>query len=195
MNLVERVKRILLNPRTEWEVIAAEATTPAELYKGYIMPLAAIGPVAQVIGFSVLGMRMPFGGGAVYRTPIGSAITSAAVTYVLSLIVVYLLALIIDGLAPTFGGTKNQNQALKTAAYASTASWVAGIFTLVPGLRVLAILGLYSIYLLYLGLPATMKAPGDRAGAYTGVIIVAAVVLFFVVGMIGGRLMGGPVYY
>ena len=70
---------------------------------------------------------------------------------------------------------------------------IAGIFTLVPGLRVLAILGLYSIYLLYLGLPVTMKAPSDRAGAYTGVVILAAFVLFFIIGMIGTRMMGMPI--
>jgi hypothetical protein len=192
MGLVERVKGILLTPRSEWETIAAEATTPAELYKGYILPLAAIGPICQVVGYSVLGLRMPFGS-TVYRTPIGTALTSAVVTYVLSLIGVFVLAMIIDGLAPTFGGTRSQIQGLKTAAYASTASWVAGIFTLVPGLRVLAILGLYSIYLLYLGLPVTMKAPSDRAGAYTGVVILAAFVLFFIIGMIGTRMMGMPI--
>jgi hypothetical protein len=192
MGLVERVKGILLTPRSEWETIAAEATTPAELYKGYILPLAAIGPICQVVGYSVLGLRMPFGS-TVYRTPIGTALTSAVVTYVLSLIGVFVLAMIIDGLAPTFGGTRSQIQGLKTAAYASTASWLAGIFTLVPGLRVLAILGLYSIYLLYLGLPVTMKAPSDRAGAYTGVVILAAFVLFFIIGMIGTRMMGMPI--
>jgi hypothetical protein len=193
MNLVERVKRLLLTPAAEWQVIEAEAITPAELYRGYIMPLAAIGPVAQVIGFSVLGIRMPFGG-AVYRIPLGTAIASAVVTYVLTLVVVYLIALVIEGLAPTFGGTKDRMQALKTTAYSSTASWVAGIFTLIPGLRVLGILGLYSIYLLYLGLPVTMKAPNDRAGAYTGVVILVAVVLMFLMWTIGGRLMGAPIY-
>jgi hypothetical protein len=193
MNLVERVKRILLTPAAEWQVIEAEATTPAEVYKGYVMPLAAIGPIAQVIGFSVLGIRMPFGG-AVYRIPIGSAVAAAVVTYLLALLGVYLLALIIDGLAPTFGGTRNRVQALKTVAYSSTAYWVAGIFTLIPGLRVLGILGLYSIYLLYLGLAALMKAPSDRAGAYAGVVILAAVALMFLMWTIGGRLMGAPVY-
>ena len=136
---------------------------------------------------------MPFGG-SVYRIPFGSSIASAVATYLLTLVGIYVLGLIIDGLAPTFAGTKNRVQALKTAAYSSTASWVSGIFTLIPGLRVLGILGLYSIYLLYLGLPVMMKSPGDRAGAYTGVVIVAAIALFFIVGMVGGRLMGAPLY-
>ena len=193
MNLVERVKGILLTPRSEWDVIASETTTPSALFTGYVLPLAAIGPVAQVIGFSVLGVRMPLGG-AVYRTPIGAALTSAVVAYVLSLLGVWVMALIIDALAPTFGGTRSQIQALKTAAYSSTAIWVAGIFTLVPGLRVLYILGLYSVYLLYIGLPATMKAPADRAGPYTGVVIVAQIVLFFLVRLVGGRFLVGPAY-
>ena len=123
MSLVDRVKRILMSPRTEWQVIDTEPTTAAQLYTGYIVPLAAIGPIAQLIGYSVFGISVPFMG--TYRVPIGSAISSALVTYVLSLAATYVLALIIDGLAPTFNGQRNQIQALKVAAYSSTASWVA----------------------------------------------------------------------
>ena len=190
MNLVDRVKRILMSPRTEWQVIDAEPATPAQLYTGYIVPLAAIGPIAQLIGYSVFGISVPFMG--TYRVPIGSAITSALVTYVLSLAAIYVLALIIDGLAPTFNGQRSQIQALKVAAYSSTASWVAGIFSLIPGLRLLTILGLYSLYLLYLGLPIVMKAPREKAMAYTAVVILAAIVLFMVIGVIAGRFMALP---
>jgi hypothetical protein len=190
MDLVQRVKQILLSPRTEWPVIDAEVTTPAELYKSYIVPLAAIGPIAQIIGYSVFGITVPFMG--TYRVPIGSAITSALVGFILTLVGTYVLALIIDGLAPTFNGQRSQIQALKVAAYSSTASWVAAIFALVPGLRLLTILGLYSVYLLYLGLPILMKSPRDKAMGYTAVVIVAAIVLFMVIGVIGAHFMGVP---
>jgi hypothetical protein len=189
MNLVDRVKRMLLSPQQEWEVIDGEATTPSALYTGYIMPLAAIGPIATVIGYSVFGNRMP-SGGTVYRVPLGSAIMSAIVTYVLTLVGVYLLALIIDAFAPTFGGTKSPIQALKVATYSSTAGWVAGIFAIMPGLRTLTILGLYSIYLLYLGLPALMKAPKDRAVAYTVLVVVVEALLMIMVGLVGGQFSG-----
>jgi hypothetical protein len=187
MNLVDRVKPILLSPRTEWEVIDAEPTTAAQLYTGYILTLAAIGPIAQIIGYSVFGVSAPFMG--TYRVPIGSAITSGLVAYILTLAGTYVLALIIDGLAPTFNGQRSQIQALKVAAYSSTATWVAGIFALIPGLRLLTILGLYSVYLLYLGLPVLMKSPAEKAVAYTAVIILAAIVLFMVIGVIAGRFM------
>ena len=185
MALAERVKRILLTPREEWRVIDTEPATPAGLFTGYIIPLAAIGPVAQAIGYSVFGVSLPFMG--TYRTPIGSAITGAVVTFALTLAGVYVLALVIDALAPTFDGTRNQIQALKVAAYASTASWLAGIFALVPGLRVLGLLGLYSLYLLYLGLPVLMKSPAEKALGYTVVVILAAIVLFMLIGLVAGR--------
>jgi hypothetical protein len=190
MALVDRVKRILLSPGPEWEVIDAEPTTPAALYTGYIVPLAAIGPIAQLIGYSVFGISVPFMG--TYRVPFGSALTSAIVTYVLSLVATYVLALIIDALAPTFNGQRGQTQALKVAAYSSTAAWVAGIFALIPGLRLLMILGAYSLYLLYLGLPILMKVPRDKALAYTAVVVLAAIVLFMVIGMIASRFIGMP---
>jgi hypothetical protein len=193
MALMDRVKNILLTPRTEWEVIDAEPTTVAALYKGYVIPLAAIGPVAQAIGFSVFGMPVPFLG--TYRTPVGTAVTQAVVTYVLTLVAVFVLALIIDALAPTFNGTANRIQALKVAAYSYTASWVAGIFLLIPALSLLSILGVYGLYLLFLGLPILMKAPKEKAMGYTVVVIIAAIVLFMAIGLVAGMFVSTPAMF
>jgi tetrahydromethanopterin S-methyltransferase subunit C len=190
MALVDRVKNILLTPKTEWQVIDAEPTTVGDLYKGYIIPLAAIGPIATAIGWTVFGMRVPFLGS--YRTPIGTAITSAVVQYLMTLIGVYVLAIIIDKLAPTFNGTPSMIQALKVSAYSSTAAWVAGIFGLVPALSILSILGVYSLYLLYLGLPALMKSPPEKSLSYTVVVILSAIVLFMLIGYIGSMFVRGP---
>jgi hypothetical protein len=185
MNLVERVKRILLSPRTEWEVIDAEPTTAAELYTRYIVPLAAIGPVAQVIGFSIFGVMG-------YRVPIGSALTYALASFVLTLVGTYVLGLIIDALAPTFDGQRSLIQGLKVAAYSTTAAWVAGVFAVIPALAVLSIVGMYSLYLLYLGLPILMKAPKEKAMGYTVVVILAAIVIFLIIGTISRRFMMFP---
>jgi hypothetical protein len=189
MALVDRVKNILLSPRAEWPVIDAEPATVSSLYTGYIIPLAAIPVICQAIGMSAIGITIPFVG-THYRTPVVSAITSAAVLYVFSLIAVFIVALIVDGLAPTFGGTKNQVQALKVVAYSYTASWVGGILSLVPAISVIGILfGLYSLYLLYLGLPVLMKSPPDKAVGYTAVVVICTIVvtwvIFFAVAALG----------
>jgi hypothetical protein len=179
--IVERVKSILLRPAATWEVIDAEPATVGGIFKGYVVPLALIPVVAGLIGGVVFGYGLF---GVNYKPPILGAVVSAAVTYGLSLLGVYLLALIIDGLAPTFGGQKSQVQAFKVAAYASTASWVAGIFQIYPPLMWLSLLGLYSLYLLYRGLPPLMKTPEEKALPYTAVVIVVAIVIAIVVGII-----------
>lgn len=190
MDLVERAKRILLQPGQEWQVIDKEATTTADLYKSYIVPLAAIGPVASIIGLSVVGVSLPISG--TYRVPFGTAISHGVVSYVLTLAGVYVLALIINALAPTFAGVKNEMQALKVATYSSTAAWVAGVFGLIPMLSMLGILGVYSLYLLYLGLPVLMKAPQEKTLGYTAVVIIAAIVVFAIIGVVGGAFVRYP---
>lgn len=191
MNLVDRVKNILLQPKAEWGVIAAESTPTADLYKSYIAPLAAIGPAASIIGMSVVGISMPFMG--TIRVPITSSIAHAVTSYVLTLVGVFIIALIIDALAPSFGGEKNQEQALKVAAYAATPSWVAGIVMLVPMLGIIGLLAaLYGLYLLYLGLPLLMKAPQEKAIPYTVVVVVVAVVVMMVIGGVSSIFMPTP---
>jgi len=188
MALVDRVKQILLSPRTEWPVIDAEPATVASLYTGYIMPLAAIPVICNAIGMSLIGVTIPLVGGH-YKTPFGTALISAAVTYCFTLIGVYLMALIVDALAPSFGGTKNQVQALKVVAYAYTASWVGGFLGLIPALSVIGILfGLYSLYLLFLGLPVLMKAPEDKAVGYTVVVIICSILVMVLIAFVVGTL-------
>ncbi len=180
MNIVERVKNILLKPKDEWGVIATETHTVQGLYTRYVMILAAIPAVAAFIGMSVVGVS---GFGASYRLPIAAGLAQMVVQYLLSLGSVYLIALLIDALAPSFGGEKNFMQAFKVAAFFPTASWVAGVFAIIPALGILALLGgLYSLYLLYLGLPRLMKAPDEKAIPYTVVVIIVAIVIMVVIG-------------
>ena len=189
MNITERIKGILLKPKEEWQTIAGETTPIAELYKNYIILLAAIGPVASFIGMSLVGVSLPVGGA--YRVSITAGIVSAIVQYVLTLVSVYVLAFIIDALAPTFSGEKNIDQAFKLATYSYTPGWLVGIFALIPALGFLGILGLYGIYLLYVGLPVLMKSPKEKSTVYTIAIIVAAIIIFVVIGAISRAFMPG----
>jgi hypothetical protein len=195
-NLVERAKNILLSPKTEWPVIAAEPDTTSGLYTRYIMILAAITPIAMFLKSTLIGIQVPFLG--TFRVDMGTGLTQLVIFYILSLAWAYVFALIVNALAPTFGGQKDSVQALKTVAYAMTAGWVAGIGNLLPWIGMLIGLagGIYSIYLLYLGLPVTMKSPPEKAAGYTAVSIIVALVLgwiFWTVvgGVIGSSMMGG----
>jgi hypothetical protein len=167
MNLVDRVKNILLSPRTEWPKIAAEAATVQSLYVGYILILAAIGPIALLIRSG------------------GAAIAVAVAQYAIALVVTYLIALIVDVLAPTFSGTKDFMQSLKLVAYSYTAAWIAGVFLLL-GSTTGGLLGLiaaiYAWYTFYLGVPVLKKCPPEKAVGYTIVVVLCGIVLAIVLG-------------
>src|SRR5690606_13016880 len=127
--LVARGKGILLAPKAEWPVIAGEPATVKGLYTGYAMILAAIPAVfgfikGSFIGHSLFGVTVP--------TPIAAGLVGMVVGYALGLAMLYVVALVVNALAPSFGGEKDQVQALKTVASAWTASWVAGIANIVP---------------------------------------------------------------
>jgi hypothetical protein len=188
--LMARAKAILTSPRTEWPVIAAEPATVGDIYKNYVMILAAIPAVFAFLKYSVIGIHLPMLG--TYRAGIGSGLGAMVLNYVLALASAYVLALIVDALAPAFGGQKNNLQAFKTVAYASTASWIAGIGQVVPWLSLLIMLagGIYSIYLIYLGLPHTMKCPPEKAVGYTAVTVIVAIILSWLVGLVVGSVMG-----
>jgi hypothetical protein len=202
MALVDRVKNILLSPRTEWAVIDAEPATVASLYTGYIIPLALIPTICRAIGSVVFGVSLGFGDRI--HVPVMTALTGACVSFVMQLVGVYLFAFIVDALAPTFGGTKNMVQSLKTAAYSATPVWVLGILSIFPGaiFSLLQLIGLfYMLYLFFLALPVVMKAPQDKAIGYALVsivcMIIVALILGAVLGMLGlgmGSMMGAGNY-
>jgi len=187
VNLIERVKSLLTKPADTWAQIESEPATIGGLYRSWVVPLAAIPAVCGLIGMAVFGVGAL---GFTYKPPIVSSAANAVVAYGLTLAGVYISALIIDGLAPTFGGTKDKIQSFKVAAYAPTAVWIAGVFQLYPPLAIIAILGaLYSLYLLYKGLPLLMKTPPEKALPYTALIVVASIVIGIVVFSVSGAVM------
>ena len=180
MNLVERAQAILLKPKQTWPVIADEPATTASIYTNWLIYLAAIPAVAGFIGLSLIGVGAF---GVSVRIPVLAGLTQAVVGYALSLAAVFIVALIVDALAPSFGGTKNPLNALKLVAFGSTAGFLGGIFSLLPSLSILGLLAaLYSIYLLYTGVPVLMKSPPEKATAYTAVIVVCSIVAMIVLG-------------
>jgi hypothetical protein len=184
MGLLDRVKSILLSPKTEWEVIAGEEPNPGQIIMGYVLPLALIPAVATIIGMGIVGMG-PF-------SSFSYGIAMGVVSVVTSLVGVYITALVVDLLAPTFGSEKDFGRSLQLVAYSWTPAWVAGILQIVPVLGTLAMLaGFYGIYLMYLGLPPIKKTPQDKQVVYLVVSFVVLVVVYMVIAFVlGGIVMG-----
>jgi hypothetical protein len=121
------------------------------------------------------------------RLGAGAAFAGTVLHFVQTFVSVFVVALIVDALAPTFGGRKDALRALKVTAYSFTPAWVAAVLTVLPSLGPIAgLLGLYGLYLLYLGLPVLMRSPADRSLGYTVVIVLCAIVLSLLVAIVTG---------
>ncbi len=192
MGMIDRVKNILLTPKTEWDVIAAEPTKTKDVVVGYLLPLAVVSAIAGFISVAIIGTAMGFLGGTA-RMPMMWALVLLVYKLVSVVIGAFVLAFIIDALAPTFGGQKNFDNAMKLVAYSYTAGVVGAVLAILPylGLLLALIMGLYCIYLLYLGLPKLMKNPPEKTLAYTVVIIVVAIVVGVIIGAVSTLVMGG----
>ncbi len=176
MNLVERAKNILLTPKTEWPIIAGETATISSLLTTYVFPMAALPAIASLLsGFLIGG---------------GLSINMAIATYVAAVLSFVITAYVVDLLATNFKSEKDLNKSAQLVAYSSTASWIAHILSIVPGIGWLAgILGsLYVIYLMYLGLDTMKKTPEDQKIIYMVVvfivIVVSSIILAAVLGML-----------
>jgi predicted outer membrane lipoprotein len=186
--LQKRVVGILTDPIHEWRMIAAEQDDVESLYKGYILPLAAIPAVSMFLGLGIIGA--PFAG----RFGIVTALTSAIWIYGTNLALPILGAMVVEKLAPRFRSSGTLIDALKLVAYASTPMWVAGVLYLLLYIAPLVLIaGLYSVYLLYSGLPAMMKTHPDQAVPYTVVTVIAMLVIGIVLSAIRA-VLGLPSY-
>jgi Yip1 domain len=182
MNIVDRVKNLITAPAKEWEVIKGESWTVADLFTKYAIILAGIPAIAGLIGYSLFGFSYGFGS---FKLPIGTSITWAVLTYILSLVGVFVLGFIIDALAPSFGSTKDLVASLKVAVFSSTPGWVAGIINIFPSLSwIAAIASIYGLVLLYMGLQIVKVVPKEKMVGYFVVILIVAILVYVVIGLI-----------
>lgn len=168
MDIVQRAKNILIQPAHEWRVIAGESTDVGSLLRDYAAPVSGIAAVCQWLGLSTLF-------GAAGMGFVRMAVT-AAVSWALGLFSLWIAAIVLENLAPSFSSRRSTIQSLKLVVYASTPLWIVGILTLIPQLGALFIVGvIYAIYLVYVGLPSVLETPSDKVVPF---MVTSAVVVF-----------------
>lgn len=180
--LIDRAKNIIMTPSAEFDRIDNEAADLGKIYTGYVLPLAITAALCSFVGLAVFGIGP-------WRMPMVTGLINAAVGVGLSLLGVYLVAVIANALAPNFGSQANAGKAHQLIAYSWTPAFLASVFSLFPPLAILGILGLYAFALLYIGLPRLMKTPEDKRVGYFIVLILVGIVVNIVVGAIAGQIL------
>jgi hypothetical protein len=180
MPILARAKNILLTPKREWPVIANENGSTSSLLRNYVIPMSLIPAIASLIGYGLVGAN-----GILFRMS-GRywGISMALNSFITSLAVYFLGTALVDRLAPAFGSTRDTTASARLVAYSYTPAWLAGIFYALPGLQQGVVLGLYSVYLFYLGTPLLKRTPEDQRMAYTIVSAILLIIIRFVVGLL-----------
>lgn len=189
MTLMSRVKAIMLDPDSEWRVIADEPGGVTYLFTRYVAILALIPALAGFIGYSIIGVSVSAG---TFRVPLVPGLINMALSYVFTFVIVYAVALVVDTLATSFRAERHFPNALKLAVYSFTPVWLAGIFILIPGLSFLSILGLYGLYLIWTGLTPLMGSPRDKSFFYALTVLAAAIVVTIVLAIVQNTIASIP---
>jgi len=173
-NLIQRVINIITKPKQEWQVIASEQPNTMKLIGGYALILALIPAISAFIGFGIIGQ---------YSYAILSVGIMQGIMQLFSAVIsVYLLTFVIDMLAPSFDSEKNFGRSMQLAVYSNTAMWIAGILLIFPRIGWLGMLvgGVYSIYLLAIGVPVLKRTPHEKVIGYTALIIIATFLILVI---------------
>ena len=181
MTLIDRVKNIITNPNKEWDVISTEQPDAGKIITGYVLPLAGMAAIAAFIGYGLIGFNV-FG----FRVSgVNWGLYQALTILIGAIVSVYITALVVDMLAPSFGSQKNFNRSVQLVAYSFTPMWIGGILAIFPPIALIGgLFGLYGLYLLYIGLPKLKLTPPDKQIGYFVVTLIVTLVVYFVIAWI-----------
>jgi hypothetical protein len=183
-NTIELVKDLTFKPKETWADIKGREMTAGAIMRDYLIILAALPAIAQFFGRWIIGVSIPFGGGMV-KLSFFASLVSALIGYVLTVAGIWAFAKILQFLAPKFDSSNDETMALKIAVFSASPYLIAGIVGIIPALGVIAFLvGIYCLYLIYVGLPIVMDTPKEKSLPFTVVSIIAVILIAIIIGAI-----------
>ena len=187
INVIERAKNMIVQPDKEWTVIAAETPNTGQIITGYVLILVGAAAIAAFIGYAFVGFNV-----LGYRDKgFDWGLYQALTVFLGGLLSVYVTALVVDMLAPTFNSEKNFNRSIQLVAYSFTPAWIGGLLMIIPSLAVIgSLFGLYGLYLMYIGIPKIKKTPADKHTGYFVVVLIVTILVYIVVGWLLTLILG-----
>ncbi|MFP4060332.1 MAG: Yip1 family protein [Bacteroidales bacterium] len=185
--IVKRTKNIIVNPIGEWEIIKAESPGKNNVLKNFVLPYVVVIGIAALIGSAIFHSRFGFS--------ISYIITSSIISMIMAFAGVYLSALLINELAPSFDSVKNSDNSFSYVAYSFTAYFVAtavsDLLDIYPLNILISLAGLYSFYILWLGATPMMSTPEEKKAGFVIVSALIIIGVYAVLSIILGLLFSG----
>ena len=160
MDLIEffqRAKNFITSPVEEWQVIKEEQASRSGVVRNYVLPFIFLLAITTFLGIFLFRN---------YVT-ISIMVLGAVVTSLGAFLSIYISAYIINELAPRFESKKDFTSSFKLATYSYTAVFIThSIASLLLPLYFIVIFGLYSVYVLWMGLGPMMETPKESRLIY-----------------------------
>lgn len=173
MDLIEfsqRAKNFITSPVEEWQVIKEEQASRSGVVRNYVLPFIFLLAITTFLGIFLFRN---------YVT-ISIMVLGAVVTSLGAFLSIYISAYIINELAPRFESKKDFTSSFKLATYSYTAVFIThSIASLLLPLFFIVIFGLYSIYILWMGLGPMMETPKESRLIY-GIICSITILVVYV---------------
>lgn len=176
---------VVVRPERAFAAVAAARPPLWPLARGYVLPLALVGTVAQGVGLALGDAQTRFGDtGIALQFLVLSGIASVA----FSLAAVLLFGGVANLLAPWFGGRRDFAQALRMAACAGTPVWLSTAVLVVPMrdfplVTAVVLAGvIHAAYLAFVGLQALLAVRAEEAGPCTAFLVAGATVASVMLG-------------
>ena len=161
---IAHVFGLLTSPNDTWKKISEEDNTISGHLLGYVLILAAIGPIAGYFGTTVFGWQI--GTREAVKLSHESALIISVMYYFMTIFAVIGLGMLAQWMAKTYKGACIIGRAISLAGYTATPIFLIGFVEIYPILWVNLVIGLpalaYTVYLLYSGVPIMMKISDDK---------------------------------
>lgn len=178
----------LFSPRRQWQAVGklSDASLPSKLL--YAIILAAGPSAAWYYGATNVGWTV--GNGDVILLSEASALRIVIAFYFAMLASLAIIGYFIHWMADTYGSDSSMVKGMVVASYTATPLFIAGLCGVYPVFWFDMLLGIaslcWSVYLLYIGIPAVMHIPEERGFLYASAVVGVCMVIFM-------ALMGGVV--
>lgn len=155
------------------------------------LPLSLIPALANVIGWGLIGRTYRSWAISTTVKDWDYAFSKGLVSLLTSMAAIFLVALAIDQIAPSFRSEKNFLRSFKLIVYSWIPVWIGGIFNLIPAVAWISnIVSLYALVLLYTGLPVMKRTHDESRTSYFVIIALAMAVVYNLLYMVLGAIIG-----
>lgn len=178
----QKVYRLIVQPEKSWRAIKEESTEIKPLFTRYALPLMLL-PLASALIKVLLG-RGPF----ITPSFVWGILVSSLVNYILAAAALLLAGWLVSVIAQYFSSRAELAPALKLVVYSMTPIWLTSLFTVIPKMAGLSILGLYSAYLVYAGIPVIMETPPEKHAAFAAAVIALGIFILMYLSITAGGL-------